>query len=112
MSNGAHPTTSETYLAVQRSEEFADLRRRFRGFVFPTTAFFLAWYFLYVLLSIFAPSLMGTKVAGSITIGLLMGLGQFVTTFAITFLCARWAGREFTPRADAIGARLDGGGSH
>lgn len=68
MSNGAHPTTSETYLAVQRSEEFADLRRRFRGFVFPTTAFFLAWYFLYVLLSIFAPSLMGTKVAGSITI--------------------------------------------
>ena len=51
---------------------------------------------------------MGTKVIGNINIGILMGLGQFVTTFAITFMYARWANREFDPRADAIGARLAG----
>ncbi|WP_068399044.1 DUF485 domain-containing protein [Kribbia dieselivorans] len=109
----SQPTPAQdAYLEVQRSTEFQDLRRRFRGFVFPTTAFFLAWYALYVLLSIFAPSFMGTKVWGNVNIGLLMGLGQFVTTFAITLIYSRWASREFDPRADAIGAQLDGVKEH
>lgn len=99
------------YLEVQASPEFQDLRSTFRKFVFPVTAFFLVWYFLYVLLSIFAPGFMGTKVFGSINIGLLMGLGQFVTTFAITLAYSRWAGRELDPRADAVGATLDGQGN-
>lgn len=102
----------DAYLAVQRSAEFQDLRRRFHAFVFPTTAFFLLWYFLYVLLSIFAPGFMGTKVWGNVNVGLLMGLGQFVTTFAITLIYSRWASREFDPRADAIGAQLDGVKEH
>lgn len=100
------------YQEMQQSPEFADLRRRFRRFVFPVTAFFLGWYFLYVLLSVFAPEFMGTIVFGSVSIGLLLGLGQFVTTFAITFWYARWAGKEFDPRADALGAKLDGGQEH
>ncbi|MGE9807293.1 DUF485 domain-containing protein [Janibacter sp. G1551] len=99
-------TLGERYLAVQQTEEFGELRRRFRGFVFPLTAFFLAWYFLYVLLSVFATDFMSTKVFGNINIGLLMGLGQFVTTFAITILYSRWMNREFDPRADAIGQEL------
>ncbi|WP_018157202.1 DUF485 domain-containing protein [Demetria terragena] len=97
------------YQEMQRSPEFAELRRRFRAFVFPVTGFFLAWYFLYVLLSVFAPEFMGKIVFGSVSIGLLMGLGQFVTTFAITFWYARWAGKEFDPRADELGARLSEG---
>ena len=112
MSNDARTRTEDPYLALQSTSEFQELRRRFRAFVFPTTAFFLAWYFLYVLLSMFAPGFMGTRVFGNITVGLLFGLGQFVTTFAITFLYARWANREFDPRADALGARLDGTKEH
>ncbi|XVX22050.1 DUF485 domain-containing protein [Actinomycetota bacterium] len=104
--------SADPYLALQQTQEFGDLRRKFRGFVFPMTAFFLAWYFLYVLLSIFAPGFMGTKVFGNINIGLLMGLGQFVTTFAITMIYSRWASREFDPRADALGAKLDGVKEH
>lgn len=106
MSDDAATKVDDRFIAVQQSPEFAELRKKFRGFVFPITAFFLAWYFLFVLLSIYAPGFMGTKVLGNINIGLLMGLGQFVTTFAITFIYARWANREFDPRADAIGARL------
>ncbi|GAA3605082.1 hypothetical protein GCM10022199_06180 [Marihabitans asiaticum] len=110
----SEPATNlgERYIAVQESEEFADLRRTFRGFVFPVTAFFLSWYFLYVLLSIFAPGFMGTKVVGNITIGLIFGLLQFVSTFAITFLYARWANRSFDPKADAVGAMMDGRDDH
>lgn len=103
---------SDPYVALQQTPEFQDLRRRFRSFVFPMTALFLVWYFVYVLLSIFAPGFMGTKVFGNINIGLLFGLGQFVTTFAITFLYARWAGRELDPRADALGSALDSAKGH
>lgn len=111
MSNEAHDLGG-AYLAVQESKEFVDLRRTFRGFVFPVTAFFLAWYFAYVLLSIFAPGFMGTKVFGDINIGLIFGLLQFVTTFAITFVYARWANRTFDPKADAVGGMVDGRSDH
>jgi len=100
--------TSEAYVAVQQSPEFQSLRRKFRGFVFPATAFFLAWYFLYVLLSIFAPGFMNKHVAGNVSVGLIFGFLQFVTTFAITFMYARWANREFDPAAEALGDHLDG----
>lgn len=106
MSNDA-PQHDDAYVALQRTQEFQSLRRTFRGFVFPMTAFFLAWYFLYVLLSIFAPDFMATKVLGNINIGLIMGLLQFVSTFAITFIYARWANRSLDPAADALGAQLD-----
>jgi uncharacterized membrane protein (DUF485 family) len=102
-------THGETYLEIQRSEEFADLRSRFRRFVFPMTALFLAWYFLYVLLSTYAPDFMSTKVWGNINVGLLLGLGQFVSTFVITIIYVRWADREFDPRAEALRARVEEG---
>ena len=68
------------YLAVQASPEFQELRSRLRRFVFPTTVFFLLWYAGYVLL----------------------GLGQFLTTFLITGLYVRFANRELDPRAEKI----------
>lgn len=107
MSNAARTQAEDPYLALQSTPEFQELRRTFRRFVFPMTAFFLSWYFLYVLLSIFAPGFMGTRAFGNITIGLILGLGQFVTTFAITIIYARWANRRFDPLADRLGARLD-----
>ncbi|MGO0575970.1 DUF485 domain-containing protein [Ornithinimicrobium panacihumi] len=101
------PVDVDPYIRLQQTDEFQDLRNRFRKFVFPMTAFFLAWYFLYVFAAIFAPGFMSQKVAGSINIGLIFGLLQFVTTFAITFIYARWANREFDPRAEALGQRME-----
>ena len=96
-----HPQGSE-YLAIQASPEFQDLRRTLRRFVFPMTAFFLLWYATYVLLGAFAHDFMATKVWGNINLGLIIGLGQFVTTFLITGLYIRFANRELDPRAAAI----------
>lgn len=106
MSSSDAPQVEDRYIAVQQSPEFVELRKKFRGFVFPVTAFFLTWYALYVLLSMYAPDFMGTKVFGEVNVGLLMGLGQFVTTFAITIAYSRWASKVFDPRADAIGSVL------
>ncbi len=99
----------DAYLAVQRAPEFVELRRRFRAFVFPATAFFLAWYFLYVLLAAYAPGLMNTPIIGNINVALVFGLLQFVTTFAITIVYVRWADREFDPRADKIRHDMESG---
>ncbi|WP_342799549.1 DUF485 domain-containing protein [Quadrisphaera granulorum] len=94
---------------MRRSEEFEALRRSFRRVVFPTTAAFLSWYALYVLLAAYAPGFMGTRLGGStVTIGLVLGLGQFVTTFAITMAYRRWADRRFDARAEALRERIAG----
>ncbi len=101
--------TSEgtAYEVVQQSADFQDLRRRFRGFVFPMTAFFLIWYFTYVLLAAYFPSFMSTKLVGLINVGLVLGLLQFVTTFGITIIYVRWADRVLDPRADALRAHME-----
>jgi uncharacterized membrane protein (DUF485 family) len=96
------------YEQMQASPEFVALRRRLRNFVFPLTAAFIVWYFLFVLLSTYASDFMGTKIGGNITVGLVFGLLQFVSTFAITMFYARWANREYDPAAEALRAQLEG----
>ena len=100
--------TGEQFLAMQASPEFQELRTRLRRFVFPMTAFFLVWYGLYVALGAFAHDFMAIRVFGNINVGLLIGLGQFLTTFVITGLYVRFANRELDPRAAAIRAELEG----
>jgi len=104
---GQVPAEETDYQRVQRSPEFQDLRRRFRNFVFPMTALFLVWYFLYVLLASYAHDFMSIRVAGNITVGLLLGLGQFVSTFAITMIYARWANRRFDAAADELRREIE-----
>jgi uncharacterized membrane protein (DUF485 family) len=96
------------YVEVQASPEVQELRRRLRRFVFPMTAFFLVWYAIYVVLGAFAHDFMAIKVWGDINVGLIIGLGQFLTTFVITGLYVRFANRELDPRATAIRTELEG----
>ncbi len=99
--------TGEQFLAMQASPEFQELRSRLRRFVFPMTAFFLLWYGLYVALGAFAHDFMAIRVFGNVNVGLLIGLGQFLTTFLITGLYVRFANRELDPRATAIREELE-----
>ncbi|TCO47548.1 uncharacterized membrane protein (DUF485 family) [Kribbella antiqua] len=97
-----------TYRDVQVSPDFSELRRRFRRFVFPMTGLFLVWYFLYVLLADYAHDFMSQKVGGNITVALLFGLGQFVSTFAITMIYVRWADRRLDADADRMRRLIEG----
>lgn len=97
------------YQAVQDSPEFQALRSRFRRFVFPMTALFLVWYFVYVLLADYAHDFMAAKVWGNVTVGLLFGLGQFVSTFAITMIYARWANERQDPVAERLRSAIEDG---
>ncbi|MET7835164.1 Uncharacterized membrane protein, DUF485 family [Micromonospora sediminicola] len=99
-------STADRYLAVQRSDEFAGLRRALRGFIFPMTVAFFLWYALYVILSAYARGFMGTKVIGNINVALIFGLLQFVSTFVIAWLYSRFANRRIDPVADRIRAEM------
>jgi uncharacterized membrane protein (DUF485 family) len=102
-------TSAERYLEVQRSDEFASLRKALRSFVFPMTAAFFLWYALYVLLSAYARGFMAVKLIGNINVALVLGLLQFVSTFVIAWLYSRYADKNLDPTADKIRAELDGG---
>lgn len=90
------------FVAVRGSEEFGELRSKFRAFAFPMTVAFIVWYFAYVLLSTFAEGFMSTPVLGHLNVGLLWGLAQFATTFLITFLYVRHANRNLDPLTRAM----------
>lgn len=98
-----------SYLAVESSPEFAHLRRMMRGFAFPVTIGFLLWYVLYVILSAYARDFMGTKVVGNFNVAFIFGLLQFVSTFLIAWLYARFASRRLDPVADELRAHLEAG---
>ena len=97
------------YLAEERTPQFLELKRKHRSFVFPLSVAFLVWYFAYVLLSSFAPDFMAQKVWGLVTLGLLLGLGQFVTTFAITMWYVRFADKRLDPLADELRHEVERG---
>jgi uncharacterized membrane protein (DUF485 family) len=94
--------TSEQYLEIQSSPEFQELRTKLRRFVFPMSALFLIWYAVYVLLGAYAHDFMAQKLWGNINVGLVIGIGQFVSTFVITGIYVWFANRVLDPRAEAI----------
>lgn len=100
----------QAFIDMQSQPEFQELRSRLRRFVFPMTAFFLSWYALYVLLAMYAQDFMAQKVWGQINVGLIMGLGQFVTTFVIAGLYVRFANRDLDPISSKLRVEMEGKG--
>lgn len=113
MSTAAPPPArhDNDFEAVEQTEEFRDLKKRHRSFVFPVALGFLIWYLIYVLLADYAPEFMATPVFGNINVGLLLGLGQFVSTFAITTWYVSYANRRLDPVAQDIRSELEARGA-
>lgn len=105
---GEGPAEINAFEQVQASPAFRQLRRRLRGFVFPMSIAFLVWYLAYVLLATYVPTFMATKVFGNINWGLIIGLSQFVSTFLITTLYARYANRNLDPLAEYLRREIEG----
>ncbi|MFJ3704715.1 MULTISPECIES: DUF485 domain-containing protein [Streptomyces] len=84
-------TAAEVYLEVQNSPAFREVRRRYRRFVVPAATAFLLWYLAYVIAATTAHDLMARPVAGVLNVAMVAGLGQFFTTFLLTWAYARHA---------------------
>lgn len=90
------------FRTIQASPEFVELRSRVKRFVFPMTVLFLVWYMTYVLLADYAHDFMSTKLIGDVNVGLVMGMGQFVSSVIITTLYVRFADRTIDTSVDKI----------
>jgi len=95
------------YEDAQATPEFQQLKQTLRRFVFPATVGFLAWYTGYVLLTLFARDLMAHELLGNINVAYVLGLLQFISTFVIAYVYAKYAERHFDPLADTIRTRLE-----
>ncbi|HZX37123.1 MAG TPA: DUF485 domain-containing protein [Streptomyces sp.] len=87
----AGPCAADIYLEVQHSAAFQEVRGRYRRFVVPAAFAFLTWYLAYVVAAVTAPGLMARPVAGAVNVAMVAGLGQFLTTFLLTWAYARHA---------------------
>lgn len=91
--------------AILASPEFVRVRRRLLLFTIPMTVLFFCWYMTYVLLAAYAREFMSEKVFGSVNVGLLLGLSQFVTTVVIMLAYVRFANRKVDPEIAALRER-------
>ena len=107
--HATYTPTEARYVEMQDSPEFQELRKRYRGWVLPVTAGALVWYFAYVALAAYAADFMGTKLVGNINVGLVLGLAQFVSTFAITALYVRHADKSLDPARVRLLETFEGG---
>ena len=98
----------ESYVAMQESADFQELRKRYRGWVLPVAAASLVWYFAYVLLTTYAPGFMSEQVVGNINVGLIAGLLQFVSTFVVTALYIRHADKVLDPVSSRLREQFEG----
>jgi uncharacterized membrane protein (DUF485 family) len=69
---------------------------------------FIVWYFLFVILAVFAPGFMRISVFGYVNVGLCFGVLQFASTFLIALSYRRWARRRLDPLSDRLRRRLEG----
>ncbi|CAM5394167.1 hypothetical protein SCANM124S_03000 [Streptomyces canus] len=102
---GRDAAAADVYLEVQRSAAFQEVRSRYRRFVVPAGIGFFAWYVAYVVTATSAPGLMARPVAGAVNVAMLAGLGQFLTTFLLTWAYARHA--RLRRDRDALELRWD-----
>ena len=106
--NGVHQRSEHPiYAELHDSDEFVELRKRYRSFAIPFTAAFLAWYLLYVVMSNWAHDFMSTKLVGNINVALVFGLLQFLSTFVIAWLYARHMNTHVDPLARSLTQRYD-----
>ncbi|MET8082414.1 DUF485 domain-containing protein [Streptomyces griseoincarnatus] len=96
----------EPYAQETRQDaELAALRSAYRLLRRTSTLAALGSFVAYVVLSCFAPDLMGSKIAGELSLGMVLGVLQLVVTFAAVFWYGRSAQRSVDPLARAVRER-------
>jgi uncharacterized membrane protein (DUF485 family) len=106
--NGGPPTD---WAAIERMPEFQELVTGRRRFAWVAGGIGIGLGVLYVVLVATAHDLMGTKLAGSFSLGFAGGVGLVLVTWAITFAYMRrssrvWGPLEASVRERALAARV------
>lgn len=100
--------TAADFRNMQNNPEFKELKSKFRSFTFPMSVAFFVWYIGFVALATYMPDFMGQQIFGLFNVGMLLGVLQFVTTFAITAAYIKFANKQIEPRAKKIRQMMEG----
>lgn len=100
-----------SYREVLASDAYKSLRSTFRNFAFPMTIAGLSSYFVFVLLSVFAPQAMGAMAFGNLTWGMLIGLAQFAVVWIWTAIYVQVANSRLDATAASLKLQLEEGGA-
>lgn len=92
---------------IHSHPEFQSLRKEYRRFAAVSTVLAVGGFLLYVLLSNFAPGVMNQPLAGHLTLGLALGLGQFVLMGVTAWRYVRRMHTRFDPVARGLRAQLE-----
>jgi uncharacterized membrane protein (DUF485 family) len=76
----------EDWDRIATSKQFQDLLALKKMFIIPALAFFFAYHFALPILVGHAPRLMSTRVVGTVTLGYLFALSQFLVGWLIAWL--------------------------
>ncbi|EFL36532.1 conserved hypothetical protein [Streptomyces viridochromogenes DSM 40736] len=98
----AHETAHETH---RDESDLTALRSAYRLLRRISTLTALGSFVVYVVLSCYAPGLMGSKVTGELSLGMALGILQLVVTFAAVSWYRRSAQRSVDPLARAVRER-------
>jgi uncharacterized membrane protein (DUF485 family) len=94
---------------IERLPEFRELVARRRRFVLPATAFFLVWYFGFIILAGYAEDFMGQSIYEGFTVGYGLALTQFVVVGVLGVWYLRYAERELDPLRVRIAEQAESG---
>ncbi len=92
---------------ISEDPEFHSLRRAQRRFGVRATLLSVGGFLLYVLLSHSFPGLMNQRLPGNLTLGLALGLGQFVVMGVTAWCYVRYMRTRVDPLARGLGSRLE-----
>ncbi|NEA66175.1 DUF485 domain-containing protein [Streptomyces sp. SID12488] len=87
--------------------EFQSMRKGYRRFAAVSTALSVGGFLLYVLLSNFAPGIMNQPLAGHFTLGLALGLGQFLVMVVTAWRYVLRMRTSFDPVARGLRDQLE-----
>lgn len=96
---------SYTHETHRHDVDLAALRSAYRLLRRISTLTALGSFVAYVVLSCYAPGLMGSKITGELSLGMALGVLQLVVTFAAVFWYGRSAQRSVDPLAHAVRER-------
>lgn len=102
------PVERVDWQAIEQDGQFRELVRAKRNFIVPATIFFIVYYFGFLILVGYAPSLVEVNVIGNINLAYLFAISEFIMAWVIVYLYVRRAGL-FDRLASAILARVSRG---
>jgi uncharacterized membrane protein (DUF485 family) len=89
---GQQTLAHDDWESIERDGEFRELVHRKRNFIIPATIFFIVYYFGFLILVGYFPSVVDVNVIGNINIAYLFALSEFIMAWIITALYVWRAG--------------------